>query len=77
MLNPNNKDFTSERNFEIVNIWDEFMSYHMDHPELRFMQIINSFQWFLNKYHSDDFYYEDQLVLERIKEFVKFLERKD
>ena len=59
---------------EIIEIWDEFMDFHMDYPHFRFMQIITTFQnWHQNTYKTDGFYVEDDILLERFKEFLIYV----
>ena len=64
----------NERWNEIIKIWDGFTNFHMDYPDLRFMQIIIMFQnWHQKTYKTDGFYVEDDILLERFKEFLLYI----
>ena len=75
MLDTNNYANEKERWGEIIEIWDEFMDFHMEYPHFRFMQVIMIFQnWHERTYQTDGFYYiEDDILLERFKEFLKYI----
>ena len=65
-----------ERWDEIIEIWDEFINFHMDYPHLRFMQIIIMFQnWHQKIYKTDGFYIEDDILLKHLKEFLEYTRR--
>ena len=69
MLDTHNYVNEKERWGEIIEIWNDFM----DYPFLRFMQIITMFQnWHQKTYETDGFYIEDDVLLERFKEFLIF-----
>ena len=64
----------NERWNEIIEIWNEFMDFHMDYPYLRFIQIITMFQnWHQRVYETDGFYIEDDILLERFKKFIMYI----
>ena len=74
MLDTHNFVNKEKRWDEIIEIWDEFMDFHMDYPHFRFMQIITTFQnWHQNTYKTDGFYVEDDILLERFKEFLIYV----
>lgn len=74
MLDTHSNTNKEKRWDEIIEIWDEFMDFHMDYPHFRFMQIITTFQnWHQNTYKTDGFYVEDDILLERFKEFLIYV----
>ena len=74
MLDTHNFVNKEKRWDEIIEIWDEFMDFHMDYPHFRFMQVITTFQnWYERTYKTDGFYIEDDILLERFKEFLKYV----
>ena len=74
MLDTHSNTNKEKRWDEIIEIWDEFMDFHMDYPHFRFMQIITTFQnWHQNTYKTDGFYIEDDILLERFKEFLIYV----
>ena len=74
MLDTHSNTNKEKRWDEIIEIWDEFMDFHMDYPHFRFMQIITTFQnWHQNTYKTDGFYVEDDILLERFKEFLIYI----
>jgi len=78
MLDIHNYANEKERWGEIIEIWNEFMDFHMDYPHFRFMQIITMFQnWHQKIYETDGFYVEDDILLERFKEFLIYVKGKN
>jgi len=78
MLDTHNYANEKERWGEIIEIWNEFMDFHMDYPHFRFMQIITMFQnWYQKTYETDGFYVEDDILLERFKEFLIYVKGKN
>lgn len=74
MLDIHNYANEKERWGEIIEIWNDFMDFHMDYPHFRFMQIIMMFQnWHQKTYETDGFYVEDDILLERFKEFLIYI----
>ena len=74
MLDTHNYAKERKRWDEIVEVWDEFMDFHMEYPHFRFMQIIMMFQnWHQKVYETDGFYVEDDILLERFKEFLIYI----